>query len=106
MSVRLINPGGLMEPVGYAHAAIGKGDVLELAGQVGWNRDGVFADGLVAQVAQALDNLLAVLAECGCAPTDVARLRFFTTDVPGYRANPEGHRGARIASASASTSPR
>ena len=87
MSVRLINPGSLMEPVGYAHAAIGKGEVLELAGQVGWDREGNFRDGLVAQVAQALDNLLAVLDECGCAPTDVARLRFYTTDVEGYRAH-------------------
>ncbi len=87
MSVRPINPESLIPPVGYAHGAIGSGSVLELAGQVGWDRDGNLADGLVAQVAQAFDNLLAVLNECGCAATDLARLRIYTTDVSGYRAN-------------------
>ncbi len=87
MSVRLINPESLIRPAGYAHGAIGSGGVLELAGQVGWDRDGNLADGLVAQVAQAFDNLIAVLDECGCGPKDVARLRIYTVDVDGYRNN-------------------
>jgi len=85
MSVRLVNPESLIKPVGYAHGAIGRGGVLELAGQVGWDRDGNLADGLVAQVAQAFDNLLAVLEECGCEPKDLARLRIYTVDIDGYR---------------------
>ena len=87
MSVRLINPDTLNKPVGYAHAAIGSGDVLELAGQVGWDREEKFADGLVAQVAQALDNLVAVLEACGCGAGDLARLRIYTVDVADYRAH-------------------
>ena len=87
MSVRLINPDTLTKPVGYSHAAIGSGDVLELAGQVGWDREEKFADGLVAQVAQALDNLVAVLDACGRGAEDLARLRIYTVDVAGYRDN-------------------
>ena len=85
MSVRLVNPESLIKPVGYAHAAIGGGGVLELAGQVGWDRDGNLAEGLVAQVAQAFDNLVLVLEECGCGPKDLARLRIYTVDIDGYR---------------------
>ena len=87
MSVRLVNPESLIRPVGYSHGAVGTGTILELAGQVGWDRDGTFAEGLVAQVAQALDNLVAVLNECGCGPENVARLRIYTVDVAAYHAN-------------------
>ena len=87
MSVRLVNPGSLAKPVGYSHAAVGHGRTVELAGQVGWDKNEKLADGLVAQFALAIDNLLEALAACGGKPEDMARLRIFTTDVPGYRAS-------------------
>ena len=87
MSVRLVNPESLARPVGYSHAAVGHGATVELAGQVGWDVDEKLADGLVAQFALALDNLLEALAGCGGKPEDMARLRIFTTDVAGYRAH-------------------
>ena len=43
-------------------AASATGRSLHIAGQVGWNDEGVFeAKDLVGQFAQALDNVLAVL---------------------------------------------
>jgi len=89
MSVRLVNPDGLPDPSGYAHAAVGRGRPVLLAGQVGCGPSGRIdvADGLVAQFGKALDNLLVALRAAGGDVEDVAYLRIFTTDVPGYRAH-------------------
>lgn len=88
MSVRLVNPDTLPKPVGYAHAAVGSGRPVVLAGQVGCDVSGRIEapDDLVAQFGKALDNLVEALRAAGGQPTDVARLRIFTTDVAGYRA--------------------
>ncbi len=89
MGVRLVNPEGLAPPVGYAHAAVGSGKPVVLAGQIGCDATGrVTAPGdLVAQFALALDNLLVALRACGGRAEDLAQLRLFVTDVPAYRDN-------------------
>jgi len=89
MSVRFVNPEGLPRPVGYAHAAVGSGRPVVLAGQIGCDESGRIEqpDDLVAQFGKALDNLLVALRAAGGEPTDIARLRIFTTDVPAYRAH-------------------
>lgn len=74
-------------PKGYANGRIGEGRVLHVAGQIGWLPDGTFAaTDLMGQFAQALDNVLAVVRAAGGAPTDVATMTVFVTDVPAYRA--------------------
>lgn len=89
MSVELFNPDGLAPPVGFSHAVVGSGRPVVLAGQIGCDETGrvVAPSDLVAQFARALDNLLAALAAAGGAPTDLALLRIYTTDVAGYRAS-------------------
>ena len=89
MGVRLVNPEGLAPPIGYSHAAIGSGRPIVLAGQIGCDASGkVTAPGdLVEQFKLALDNLLHALRECGGAPTDLAQMRLFVTDVQAYRDN-------------------
>lgn len=89
MGVKLVNPEGLAPPVGYAHAAIGSGRPVVLAGQIGCDASGkVTAPGdLVAQFSLALDNLLAALRACGGEATDLAQMRIFVTDVQAYRDN-------------------
>lgn len=56
-------------------------------GQIGWDAAGTFAAGFVPQVAQALRNILAVLAEAGCGPEHIARLTWFVVDMDEYRAS-------------------
>jgi enamine deaminase RidA (YjgF/YER057c/UK114 family) len=56
-----------------------------LAGQLGWDKDGNFADGLVAQTGQALRNILAVLAEAGGNAANIARLTWYVTEIAAYR---------------------
>lgn len=88
MSTELVNPEALTKPIGYAHAVIGTGRAVTLAGQIGCGLDGrIEAPGdLVAQFKKTLDNLMIALRACGGVAEDLAFLRIYTTDVPGYRA--------------------
>ncbi len=73
-------------PKGYSNGRIGVGRVLHVAGQIGWNAHGVFvAQELAGQFAQALDNVLAVVRAAGGAPTDIATMTVFVTDIAAYR---------------------
>ncbi|HEY1549743.1 MAG TPA: RidA family protein [Kofleriaceae bacterium] len=73
-------------PVGYAEARVGRGRALHIAGQVGW-KAGVFeAKDLVGQFAQAIDNILAILAAAHGHIHDIAEMTIYATDVVAYRA--------------------
>jgi len=73
-------------PRGYADGRIGRGEVLHVAGQVGW-KAGVFeAKDLIGQFAQALDNVLAVLTAAHAHVEDVAEMTIYVTDIAAYRA--------------------
>ena len=56
-----------------------------VAGQVGWNAEQKFAsDDFVAQVEQALVNIVEVLAEAGARPEHIVRLTWYVTDKREY----------------------
>ena len=63
--------------------AVRAGDWLVLAGQVGLvPATGKMVDGGVeAQARQALDNITAVLRDCGASLADVAKTTVFVTDI-------------------------
>ncbi len=63
----------------------GTGRVIATGGMIGWDAQGMFAEGLVAQVRQTLLNIVAVLAEAGAGPADVARMTWYVTDMAAYR---------------------
>jgi enamine deaminase RidA (YjgF/YER057c/UK114 family) len=71
---------------GYANGVKARGSVIVTAGHVGWDEKGEFADGLVAQVAQALSNIASVLEAGGARPEHLVRLTWYVTDVADYRA--------------------
>jgi enamine deaminase RidA (YjgF/YER057c/UK114 family) len=77
---------GWPAPRGYANGRTGEGRVVHVAGQIGWDEHGVFAEGLVAQLARALDNVLAVVRAAGGTGEDVATMTVFVTDIAAYRA--------------------
>jgi enamine deaminase RidA (YjgF/YER057c/UK114 family) len=66
---------------------MGSGRVVLIGGQIGWNAEGRFADGLVAQTRQALENILAVLREAGGGPQHIGRLTWFVVNMDDYRAS-------------------
>ena len=82
-----VNPSSLAPPRGYSHGMKGSGELLFVAGQVGWDAQGHMVQGdFVAQFAQALDNVLAVVGAAGGSPESVARLVIYVTDKREYRA--------------------
>jgi enamine deaminase RidA (YjgF/YER057c/UK114 family) len=88
VTARLVNPPGLAQPRGYSHGAWGRGRVLAIAGQIGWDSSSklVSAD-FAPQFAQALANLTVVLRAAGGAPEDLISLRIYVTDKQTYLAN-------------------
>ncbi len=86
-ALRALQPPGWPTPRGYANGVAGRGTVVVTGGQIGWHPDGTFAEGFVAQVALALRNILAVLAEAGAGPEHIARLTWYVTDMAEYRAS-------------------
>ena len=85
--MNVLQPPGWAQPMGYANGIVAEGRVVFVAGQIGWNADGVFeTDDFAAQVRQALVNVVAVLAEAGGTPRDIARMTWYITDKREYRA--------------------
>ncbi|PZW42160.1 enamine deaminase RidA (YjgF/YER057c/UK114 family) [Humitalea rosea] len=85
MSLTALQPPGWPAPRGYSNGMAGTGRVVLVGGQIGWDAAGAFAAGFVPQVAQALRNILAVLAEAGGGPEHIARLTWFVVDMDEYR---------------------
>src|SRR5688572_1690707 len=85
MERRIINPWTWQDQFGYVQAIdiSGAQRTLFLAGQTSVDEEGrpIHPDDMAAQIAQALDNLEAVLREAGAALSDVVRLNLYTTDV-------------------------
>jgi enamine deaminase RidA (YjgF/YER057c/UK114 family) len=82
----ILQPEGWPRPSGYSNGVAAQGRQVFIAGQVGWNpRSGQFESaGLVDQVSQALKNVLAVLAEAGGRPQDIARMTWYLTSRAEY----------------------
>lgn len=87
MSMQEVAVAAWPRPRGYVNGAIGVGRPLHVAGQIGWIADGSFpCTDLVGQLAQALDNVLAVVRAAGGVPGDVVSMTVYVTDVDAYRA--------------------
>jgi enamine deaminase RidA (YjgF/YER057c/UK114 family) len=67
---------------------VAAGQVVFVAGQVGWNGQGVFeTDDFAGQTRQALANVVAVLAEAGARPEHLARMTWYVVDKQEYLAS-------------------
>jgi enamine deaminase RidA (YjgF/YER057c/UK114 family) len=84
--MRALQPPGWPRPRGYANGVAAAGELVFVAGMIGWDETGAFADGLAGQVRQALRNIVAVLAEAGAGPEHVARLTWYVTSRADYLA--------------------
>ena len=82
---QILQPAGWARPKGYANGVAARGKVISVAGMIGWDADNRFhSDDLVAQVRQALANVVAVLAEAGATPTHIVRMTWYLTDKREY----------------------
>ena len=81
-------PPGWPRPKGYSNAMAARGRVIFTAGIVGWDETGAFvSDTLPGQFAQALRNVLAILACDGAGPESIARLTCYVVDIDAYRSS-------------------
>jgi enamine deaminase RidA (YjgF/YER057c/UK114 family) len=88
MTQRIIQPSAWPRPLGYSNGIIATGPTLFLAGQIGWDAaTGRLAEGLPAQVEQALRNIVTILSEANAVPTTIVRMTWFVTDMEQYRSS-------------------
>jgi enamine deaminase RidA (YjgF/YER057c/UK114 family) len=81
----MLSPAGWKPGSGYAHGILANGPTVFIGGQIGWNNEQVFeSDDFVAQTRQALQNIVAVLAEAGGRPEHLVRLTWYVTDKREY----------------------
>ena len=82
---KILQPPGWATPRGYSNGIAAEGTVVSIAGQIGWNAACVFeTDDFAAQVRQALENVVAVLAEAGGRPEHIVRMTWYVTDKREY----------------------
>jgi enamine deaminase RidA (YjgF/YER057c/UK114 family) len=84
-TLRAVNPTGWKRPSGYSNGMVGRGTMVFVAGQIGWNGQEQFeSEDFVAQVRQALRNTVDVLAAAGAKPEHIARMTWFVLDKKEY----------------------
>jgi enamine deaminase RidA (YjgF/YER057c/UK114 family) len=87
MALTPVNPESLAPPRGYNHGMKGTGELLFVAGQVGWTRDGRVVSGdFLSQFQRALENVIDVVWAAGGQPADIARMVVYVTDKAEYTA--------------------
>ena len=85
----VINPEGWPQPKGYANAVVAEGQILVIAGQIGWDpvTERIVSDDFVLQARQALANVGTVLKAAGGKTEHLVRMTWYITDPDAYRAN-------------------
>ncbi len=82
---RTLQPDGWSRPRGYANGISARGRQIHVAGQIGWNaQQQLVSDDFVEQAAQAMRNIVAVLACDGATPAHLVRLTWYVTDRDQY----------------------
>jgi enamine deaminase RidA (YjgF/YER057c/UK114 family) len=85
--MQFLHPKGWAHTKGFSNGVAAEGRQVFVAGQVGWNaRQEIVDDDFVAQVEQALRNVVDVLAEADARPEHLVRLTWYITDKREYLA--------------------
>jgi enamine deaminase RidA (YjgF/YER057c/UK114 family) len=80
-----LQPEGWARPRGYSNGIAASGRMVFVSGMIGWDADGVFqTDDFAGQVRQALQNIVAVLAEGGAKPEHIVRMTWYVLDKKEY----------------------
>ncbi|SCK28791.1 RidA family protein [Vogesella sp. LIG4] len=82
---KIIQPENWLAPRGYSNGIEARGRQIYVGGQIGWNAQCQFdSDDLVAQIRQALDNCVAVVATAGGEPAHIVRMTWYLKDKKEY----------------------
>lgn len=83
--MQILQPPGWARPRGYSNGIAASGRMVFVSGTVGWDADCQFqTDDFAGQVRQALQNIVAVLAEAGARPEHIARMTWYVVDKHEY----------------------
>ena len=86
--MKTLLPPGWPRPRGYSNGVSARGRTIFTAGVVGWDSAERFAAlDLAGQFRQALENVLAILAEDEATAEHVVRMTCYVTSVEEYRAS-------------------
>jgi enamine deaminase RidA (YjgF/YER057c/UK114 family) len=85
--MKFLQPPGWAPAKGYANGVAARGTQVFVGGQIGWNARQQFeTDDFIAQTAQALRNVVAVLKEAGADPSHMVRMTWYIVDRVEYNA--------------------
>jgi enamine deaminase RidA (YjgF/YER057c/UK114 family) len=83
--MRALQPQHWAKAKGFSNGILAEGRLVFIAGQVGWDAQQRFeSDDFVAQVEQALRNIVEVLAEAEGQPEHLVRLTWYVLDKNDY----------------------
>ncbi len=81
----ILQPADWAKPKGFSNGIAARGRQVFVAGQIGWDGQCHFVgDDFVSQAAQALRNIVAVLAEAGARPEHITRMNWYVLDKQEY----------------------
>jgi enamine deaminase RidA (YjgF/YER057c/UK114 family) len=81
----ILHPPGWPRARGYSNGVAASGRTVCVSGMIGWDAQGQFqSDDFVAQTRQALENIVAVLAEAGARPDHIVRMTWYVVDKREY----------------------
>ena len=85
--MQILQPAAWARPRGYSNGVATAGQLVFIAGQIGWNAEQRFErHDLAGQAQQALRNIVSVLAEAGGRPDHITRLTWYLIDKREYLA--------------------
>jgi len=86
--MQILQPPGWTKPKGYSNGIVAQGRMVFVAGQVGWNAEEKFETrDFAGQARQALQNIVAILAEAGAGPEHICRMTWYVGDRHEYNAS-------------------
>jgi|SRR5215470_10690745 len=85
MTLKVLQPPHWKRPKGYVNGISAKGRMVFVSGVIGWDaQEKLVSSNFADQVRQALQNILAILAEGGAEPEHIVRMNWFVLDKKEY----------------------
>jgi len=89
--MKILQPPGWARARGFSNGIAAKGNLVFIAGQIGWTGDCKWeARDFAGQFRQAIKNILAVLAEANGKPEHIVRLTWYVLDKQEYLSSLKG----------------
>jgi enamine deaminase RidA (YjgF/YER057c/UK114 family) len=83
--MKTLQPLAWPRPRGYSNGVMARGQMVFVAGMIGWDANNAFqTDDFAGQARQALQNVVAVLSEAGAKPEHITRMTWYVTDKHEY----------------------